>query len=125
MIRQRFAIVILALIGLPGWTPAAANVEIQEVTSPGGITAWLVQDNSIPFLSLDIRFEGGSSLDRPGKRGSIYMMTGLLEEGTGELDAQGLLIATHPCLVSPMFWAQPTASPMRACGSGAVASVAS
>ncbi|MEM6388900.1 MAG: pitrilysin family protein [Pseudomonadota bacterium] len=99
MIRQRFAIVILAVIGLPGWTPAAANVEIQEVTSPGGITAWLVQDNSIPFLSLDIRFQGGSSLDRPGKRGSIYMMTGLLEEGTGELDAQGFAAASEDLAV--------------------------
>jgi len=69
--------------------PAVADVDIQEVTSPGGINAWLVQDESIPFVALDIWFMGGASLDEPGKRGATYLMTGLLEEGAGDLDARG------------------------------------
>ena len=28
---------------------AQAQVQIEEVTSPGGITAWLVEDHSIPI----------------------------------------------------------------------------
>ena len=68
--------------------PAAA-VDIQEVTSPGGIKAWLVEERSIPFSALEIRFRGGGSLDRPGKRGAVNLMTALLEEGAGDLDAQG------------------------------------
>ncbi|AVO37759.1 M16 family metallopeptidase [Pukyongiella litopenaei] len=68
--------------------PAAAAVEIEEVTTPGGLTAWLVEDHSIPFTALEIRFRGGTSLDRPGKRGAVYLMTGLLEEGAGDMDAQ-------------------------------------
>ena len=68
--------------------PAAA-VDIQEVTSPGGIKAWLVEERSIPFVALEIRFRGGGSLDRPGKRGAVNLMTALLEEGAGDLDAQG------------------------------------
>ena len=47
---------------------ARAAVEIQEVVSPGGITAWLVEEHSIPFTALEIRFRGGSALDEPGKR---------------------------------------------------------
>ena len=69
-------------------TPAMAQVDIREVTSPGGITAWLVQDDSIPFVALDIRFEGGASLDAEGRRGATYLMTGLLEEGAGPLDSR-------------------------------------
>ena len=68
--------------------PARAEVEITEVVSPGGITAWLVQEPSIPFMALEIRFRGGASLDAPGKRGAINLMTGLLEEGAGDLDAR-------------------------------------
>ena len=69
--------------------PAQAEVKIQEVTSPGGLKAWLVEEHSIPFVALDVRFRGGASLDAPGKRGAINLMTGLLEEGAGKLDARG------------------------------------
>ncbi|WP_323765964.1 pitrilysin family protein [Marinovum sp.] len=69
--------------------PARAEIEIQEVETPGGITAWLVEEPSIPFVALELRFKGGASLDAPGKRGATNLMTGLLEEGTGEMDARG------------------------------------
>lgn len=68
---------------------AKAETNIQEVTSPGGIKAWLVEEPSIPFMALELRFRGGASLDRAGKRGAMNLMTGLLEEGAGELDSRG------------------------------------
>ena len=68
--------------------PAAATVGIKEVKTPGGLTAWLVEDHSIPFVALEIRFRGGASLDAPDKRGAINLMTYLLEEGSGEMDAR-------------------------------------
>ncbi|SPH24790.1 putative zinc protease [Defluviimonas aquaemixtae] len=84
MIRTLFAAVLAVLAALP-----AAAVDIREVTSPGGIRAWLVEEHEIPFTALEIRFEGGTSLDRPGKRGAVLLMTALLEEGAGEMDSQG------------------------------------
>lgn len=68
--------------------PAGAAVEIQEVTSRGGISAWLVEEHSIPFVALEIRFDGGSVLDAPGKRGAINLMSALLEEGAADLDSR-------------------------------------
>ena len=65
-----------ALIAVP-----AAAIDIKEVTSPGGIKAWLVEEASIPFTALEIRFKGGASLDVDGKRGAAYLMSGLLDEG--------------------------------------------
>ena len=67
---------------------ALAAIEIQEVTSKSGITAWLVEEHSIPFVALEIRFKGGASLDAEGKRGAINLMTALLEEGSSDMDAQ-------------------------------------
>ena len=74
--------------------PAAAT-EIQEVTSPSGIKAWLVEDHSIPFTALNLAFRGGASLDAPGKRGAINLMTHTLEEGAGEMDATAFAAATE------------------------------
>ncbi len=68
--------------------PLRAEIDITEVTSPGGINAWLVQEESIPFVALELRFKGGASLDLPGKRGATNLMVGLLEEGAGDLDSR-------------------------------------
>jgi zinc protease len=67
--------------------PARAEIVIQEVTSPGGIKAWLVEDHNIPFTALELRFRGGTSLDDPAKRGAVNLMTALIEEGTGDMDS--------------------------------------
>ncbi|MEO0380316.1 MAG: insulinase family protein, partial [Pseudomonadota bacterium] len=80
--------------------PARAEVKITEVVSPGGITAWLVQEPSIPFMALELRFRGGASLDAPGKRGAINLMTGLLEEGAADLDARGFARAQESLAAS-------------------------
>lgn len=84
MMKRVLAAAFACVLALPAW----AGVQIREVTSPGGITAWLVEDHSIPFMALELRFRGGTSLDAPGKRGATYLMTGLLEEGAGDLDAR-------------------------------------
>lgn len=80
-------VVLATMMAIAMAAPLKAAVEIQEVTSPGGIKAWLVQENSIPFVSLEIRFLGGSSLDPEGKRGVTHLMTATIEEGAGDLDA--------------------------------------
>ena len=82
----RLALICATIFGLTG--AARAAVDIEEVTSPGGITAWLVNEPSIPFVALEIRFRGGTSLDAPDKRGAVNLMTGLLEEGAGDLSAR-------------------------------------
>ncbi|MCP1169584.1 M16 family metallopeptidase [Limimaricola litoreus] len=74
--------------GIAGATHAEVAIEIEEVTSPGGITAWLVEDHSIPFTALELRFEGGTSLDAPESLGAVNLMTGLLEEGAGDMEAR-------------------------------------
>lgn len=73
--------------------PLRAEVAIQEVTSPGGIKAWLVENHDIPFTALNIRFKGGTSLDAAGKRGAVNLMTALIEEGAGDLDSQAFAAA--------------------------------
>ena len=83
-----------ACAALFAW-PAVATIEIEEVTSPGGISAWLVEDPSIPFVALEFWFIGGAALDPPTARGATYLMTGLLEEGADDLNAQDYAAAVE------------------------------
>lgn len=87
--------IVFVLLSLMLTLPARAEVAIKEITSPGGITAWLVEEPSIPFVALELRFRGGASLDQDGKRGATNLMMGLLEEGAGDLDSQGFARATE------------------------------
>jgi zinc protease len=77
----------LVFLVLPCIGPARAEMKIQEVTSPQGITAWLVEDYSVPLIAIRFAFEGGSSQDPQGKEGMTNLMTGLFDEGAGDLDS--------------------------------------
>ncbi len=84
MIRLCLAALAAALLA----APASAEIEVQDLTTPGGVDVWLVEDHTIPFVALELRFRGGASLDAPGKRGAVNLMTGLLEEGAGDMDSR-------------------------------------
>lgn len=86
---------LLALALLAATLPARAEVDIQEITTPGGIEAWLVEENALPFVALELRFRGGTSLDAEGKDGAVSLMTSLLEEGTGDMDSRAFARAAN------------------------------
>ena len=88
------------LLSLTLTAPAHAEVDIQAVTSPGGATAWLVEEHSLPFVALELSFRGGTSLDAPGKRGATNLMMGLIEEGAADLDAREFARATEAMATS-------------------------
>jgi zinc protease len=69
-------------------TTVHAEIDIKQVTSEDGIDAWVVEEPSIPFVALEIRFRGGAALDLPDKRGATNLMTALLEEGAAGMSAQ-------------------------------------
>lgn len=95
---MRFAMILAVAVAAA--MPARAEVKIEEVVSPGGITAWLVREPSIPFMAIETRFRGGASLDAADKRGAINLMTGLLEEGAGDLDARAFARAQESLAAS-------------------------
>lgn len=99
MIRFIGAIFLTVVVSFP----AFAAVDIKEVETPGGLKAWLVEDDTVPFLALEIRFKGGASLDASGKRGAINLMTALLEEGAGEMDARDFARASDSLAASFSF----------------------
>ncbi|MFC5386786.1 M16 family metallopeptidase [Aquamicrobium segne] len=67
--------------------PSQAEINIQEVHSQNGINAWLVENYTVPIVTLRFAFEGGSSQDLEGKEGLANLMSGLFDEGAGDLDS--------------------------------------
>ncbi len=64
-----------------------ANATIEEVVSPGGIKAWLVQDSKLPLISMQFAFRGGVEQDPSDKQGLTELTVNLLTEGAGKYDS--------------------------------------
>jgi zinc protease len=82
-----FGFIALGILVFAAATPARA-VEVQRVVSPGGIEAWLVEDHTLPIIALSFSLPGGAATDPAGKEGLANMVSGLLDEGAGDLDSQ-------------------------------------
>ena len=86
--KRPLGVTLLALV-LPLWVAAsAAALDIKTIESPGGIKAWHVYEPSIPIIAAEFVFRGGAVLDPEGAEGLTHMLSGLLDEGAGELDSQ-------------------------------------
>ena len=79
--------IVFSFFFLVLWFNSANAVEIREITSPGGIKAWLVENKSIPLIAMQFSFEGGSTSDPVGKEGTAHFITGMMDEGAGDLDS--------------------------------------
>jgi zinc protease len=72
------------LLGLAATTPAEA-MQIERVTSPGGIEAWLVESHADPLIAMRFAFRGGVAQDPAGKEGLAYFVSAMMDEGAGDL----------------------------------------
>ena len=79
-LRQIALLLVVLLAPLP-----ARAIDIETVTSPGGVTAWLIQDHTNPLISLAFGFKGGASGDPEGKEGLATFISGMLDEGAGDI----------------------------------------
>ena len=86
-LRVVLALSLLALLPLSLASRANA-IEIQEVKSPGGISAWLVEDNSIPLVSMRFAFRGGWANEPENKQGATHFLAGMLDEGAGDMTSK-------------------------------------
>jgi zinc protease len=56
-----------------------------QVFEHAGITAWLVEDHSIPVVSVAWSWDGGQALEPEGREGLAGMAASMLTEGAGDL----------------------------------------
>lgn len=75
-----------ALVFLP--VTFANAVDIQTVKSPGGITALLVEDYTVPLIAVSMSFSGGATQEAAEKEGLTNILSSLLDEGAGDIKSQ-------------------------------------
>jgi zinc protease len=86
---MKLARTILIVTGLFwGFATAAHAFTIQEVKSPGGITAWLVEEKAVPLMAMNFSFRSGSAQDPEGREGATEFLTGMMDEGAGDMLSQ-------------------------------------
>ena len=65
----------------------AYAVQVQEVASNSGVKAWLVEEHSLPLVTMRAAFTGsGSAYDKKGGEGRANMAASLLTCGAGDMD---------------------------------------
>ncbi|HEY6518923.1 MAG TPA: pitrilysin family protein, partial [Roseiarcus sp.] len=83
-------------------TPHSA-VNVDVVMSPRGLKFWLVPSHAVPLVSLEFAMRGGAAQDPAEKAGLSALMSGLLDEGAGELDSQAFHRALDEIAVEMSF----------------------
>jgi len=67
-------------------TNTSALADIEVVTSPGGVTAWLVSESFVPIIAMEMSWKGGSAIEPSGKDGAGWVLGYMMNEGAGDLD---------------------------------------
>ena len=63
-------------------------LDVEEIVSDKNIRAWIVEDNSIPIISMNLTFKGGAYFDPLTKEGTSTFVAALLDEGAGNLSSK-------------------------------------
>lgn len=64
-------------------------LDIQEIKTDSGITAWLAEDHSLPMIAMTFTFlDSGTALDPADKQGLVRLLSNTMDEGAGDLDSQ-------------------------------------
>ena len=74
-----------------------------QVVEAAGLTAWLVEDHSVPVVSLSWSWRGGAARDPAGLEGTAAMAAAMLGEGAGEMRAVAFQDALRDAAIQLSF----------------------
>jgi zinc protease len=86
--KRPVACIVAAALAFAFAVAPASAMTIEKIVSPSGIHAWLVREHSVPLVSLNYSFRGGSSQDAADKGGTGNLTADLLDEGAGNLSSE-------------------------------------
>ncbi len=76
---------------------------VEAITTRAGLSLWLVRSPGLPLVVLDFAFKGGASRDPAGLAGLGHLLSGMLDEGAGPLDADAFQAALADHAISQRF----------------------
>ena len=105
MMISNFRIILVTLFFCLGSLSAqAAILDIQEIKTKSGITAWLVEDKTTDVISIEYMFKGaGARNDAPEYQGLTRILSNTMDEGAGDLDSTAFQAALNQYSISLSF----------------------
>ncbi|MBX3498688.1 MAG: insulinase family protein [Alphaproteobacteria bacterium] len=100
---SRLAWLLAAIVALA--SPMAQAIDIKPLVSPGGIRYWLVEDTTVPIISITFSMAGGALLDPVGKEGTASLLSRVLDQGAGPHDASTFKTLQDDAAARLGFWA--------------------
>lgn len=85
--------------------PMAQAIDIKPLMTPGGIRYWLVEDSTVPIISVTFSMAGGAMLDPEGKEGATSLLSSALDQGAGPHDASAFKTLQDDVAARLGFWA--------------------
>ena len=87
---------------------------VQEIKA-GGLRAWLMEEHSVPIVSIDFKFTGaGSAQEDEDKQGLTDLLETLLLDGAGKYDAESfkvfppmMTVSEDICILRGKIWIKP------------------
>jgi zinc protease len=76
-----------------------------QVVGAGPLSAWLVEDHSVPVVSVAWAWPGGASMDTAGHEGTAALAAAMLTEGAGDLRALAFADALRDSAIGLNFTA--------------------
>ncbi|MEZ0225878.1 MAG: M16 family metallopeptidase [Alphaproteobacteria bacterium] len=85
----RFLVILFCLVvSVPAFAAKGKVLDVQVIKAPPGAEAWLVEDHTVPVISMSFSFEGGIAYDPDDKPGVGRLISTLLDEGAGDMKSQ-------------------------------------
>jgi len=79
-------------LGILFCSPALAApdqvLDVQQLKTPGGIEVWLVEDKTVPVISMSFFFDGGLIYDPEDLPGAGRLVSTLLDEGADRMTSR-------------------------------------
>lgn len=90
MFAKRFSRLALAVTLLVVSFAACATPKIEHWTLTNGARVYFVESRDLPMVALNVVFDAGSARESADRNGLSMLTNHLLNEGTGELDADAI-----------------------------------
>lgn len=104
MTRSLFLLISFFLIFTPLAQARDKFLDIQTITSPNGLSAWLVENHALPIIAMEFGWKNaGATNDPPGKQGLVRLLSNTLDEGAGPYDSQRFQAALLDNAISLSF----------------------
>ena len=82
------ALLLVLLAASPAFAAKSKVLDVQVIKGPPGTEVWLVEDHTVPVISMDYSFDGGMAVEQDDKPGTGRLVSMLLDEGAGDMKSQ-------------------------------------